>query len=174
MPVYRFTLAGSAPRTKKNSPTIATFGRHQRAVLVPSEAFRNWAKDVLTLRPIIHAKVTGLPIAEPCHIAALVYRDAETGDWTGYVDAIADVIQADVWQCQGTDCRKKMTTHRAPAVCEHCFGRVLKRTRQGLGIILDDRQIQHWDGSRLRKDSARPRVELTITTIADPQKDLFA
>lgn len=32
------------------------------------------------------------------------------------------------------------------------------------GILADDKWIVSWDGSRLRKDAERPRVEVTIAT----------
>ena len=32
------------------------------------------------------------------------------------------------------------------------------------GIVENDKFIVSWDGSRLRKDAARPRVELVLTT----------
>lgn len=36
---------------------------------------------------------------------------------------------------------------------------------QKAGIISNDVLIRHWDGSRLLKDAARPRIELTIQEI---------
>jgi len=36
-------------------------------------------------------------------------------------------------------------------------------------IIKNDRQLIHWDGSRLKKDKERPRVEFTLTEIDDVQ-----
>lgn len=175
MPVYRITLAGSAPRTKKNHATIVRMGKFERPALIPSEPFQAWFKDILTLKPSIHAQLEGLPITDPVSVQALVYRDANVGDWTGYVDAIADAIQTDVWQCQRDGCRSKTTARRVPVACPKCGERLrIKHARKGLAIILDDSQIVHWDGTRLLKDSVRPRVELTITTIADEQKGLFA
>lgn len=34
------------------------------------------------------------------------------------------------------------------------------------GVVCDDVQLVAWDGSRLLKDSANPRVELTLTPVA--------
>lgn len=34
-------------------------------------------------------------------------------------------------------------------------------------VLIDDKFIVSWDGSRLLKDSARPRVELVLTPIGD-------
>lgn len=173
MAVYRITLAGSPPRTKKNSPQIIRFGKTARPVLVPSEAYLAWFRDVLTLKTSIHSQLDCLPIAEPVSIAAAIYRDAERGDWTGYVDAIADAIQTDVWQCQADKCKAKTISLRVPVACPQCGERLrIKHTRKGLAIILDDSQIVHWDGTRLLTDPTRPRVELTITTIPPQQQEL--
>jgi hypothetical protein len=34
------------------------------------------------------------------------------------------------------------------------------------GVVANDRLIMSWDGSRLLKDSANPRVELTLEEVA--------
>lgn len=36
---------------------------------------------------------------------------------------------------------------------------------QEAGVVADDRLIASWDGSRLHKDSARPRIELEIAPL---------
>lgn len=36
---------------------------------------------------------------------------------------------------------------------------------QAAGILVDDQQIEDWDGSRRLKDAARPRVEIFITVV---------
>lgn len=33
------------------------------------------------------------------------------------------------------------------------------------GVVANDKWIQSWDGSRLAKDKANPRVELTLTPL---------
>jgi hypothetical protein len=38
---------------------------------------------------------------------------------------------------------------------------------EAVGIVANDRFITQWDGSRLLKDSARPRVELVLTKVED-------
>ncbi len=43
------------------------------------------------------------------------------------------------------------------------FYQALADTLQNAGVILNDRQITTWDGSRLRKDARAPRVEVLIT-----------
>ncbi len=167
----RITLF-AAPRCKKNNPRIIRGLNHP--VLLPSEAYTEWFKEVLKQRPLIQQQLAGIaPINKPVAIAATIYREALQGDWTGYVEAIADAIQEEVWSCES--CGKRATTAK-PSACIHCGHWKIKRTRKGLGIILDDKQIQHWDGTRLAKDAQCPRIELALTILADPtppQQGLF-
>jgi Holliday junction resolvase RusA-like endonuclease len=37
------------------------------------------------------------------------------------------------------------------------------------GVVVDDKWIVSWDGSRLMKDADRPRVELTLTSAEETQ-----
>lgn len=140
----------------------------------PSEGFEEWFNLIYPTRFQIQSELAALgvklPILEPVAISALIYREADRGDWTGYVDAIADAIQAELWQCQL--CRKKTMVL---AGCPSCRASIaaMRHARKGLGIIGDDRQIEHWDGTRLMKDSTRPRIELTVRTLAAPQASLF-
>lgn len=170
MTLPRITLEGPAPRTKKNSPVIVR-GLKQ-PILLPSEAYREWLAAILPLKASIRASIPGLPIVGDVAVQALFYRDRQTGDCTGYYEALADAIQSDVWACG--KCKSRTPSDRTPGCCSKCGERFdLKLKARGLGIIQNDRQIQHWDGSRLLVDSARPRIELVITTIDPPQKGLF-
>lgn len=45
-------------------------------------------------------------------------------------------------------------------VLEHC------------GVVLNDRFLVSWDGSRLLKDAAQPRVEVVLTVLGDAQLEL--
>ena len=36
---------------------------------------------------------------------------------------------------------------------------------EAAGIVADDKWITQWDGSRLRKDANRPRIEVTLTAL---------
>ena len=38
---------------------------------------------------------------------------------------------------------------------------------EAAGVLADDKWIVQWDGSRLRKDANRPRIEVTLTAIID-------
>ncbi len=139
------------PRTKKNSPIIV---HHlERAVLVPSEAYREWhAGAAKLLRPQIPelrrllAERHGfdiLPIKFPIHMSAVFYRHAYVGDLFGFLDGIADFLNDDL--------RPKSQRDADP-------GNPLK-------ILDNDKWIYSVDGSRLLKDSARPRIELTLQEI---------
>ena len=38
---------------------------------------------------------------------------------------------------------------------------------EAAGVLADDKWIVQWDGSRLRKDKDRPRIEVTLTAVSD-------
>lgn len=42
-----------------------------------------------------------------------------------------------------------------------------------LGVVQNDRLIVSWDGTRLLKDDACPRVEITLTAVAEAQQSMF-
>ena len=44
------------------------------------------------------------------------------------------------------------------------FYQALADVLQAAGVVVDDKWIVSWDGSRLDTDSARPRIELVITS----------
>jgi hypothetical protein len=137
-----FTLKG-APRTKKTHNRIVqvkgkggTFPR-----ILPSAQHVDWfhtaSLQLNGIRESFRLGGCALPIEGPVAVKALFYREAEVGDWTGYVQALADLLG---WQE-----RDKQT-----------------RTVHYLGIIRDDVQIQHWDHTRLLKDAKNPRVEVEV------------
>jgi hypothetical protein len=134
----------------------------------PSPDYKEWFDEMYLLRNdlVDQCKAAGfqIPFTEPVGIKALFYRDRLTGDFDGYTAALADMIQSDQWRCKA--CRKK--TFRI-ADCPHCGAKVcfLEHCRKGLGLIQDDKQIAHWDGTRLKKDAINPRVELTISLYDD-------
>lgn len=180
----------SAPVTKKNHPVLVRGSKIPR--LFPSDEYRNWLKFQLTRKAALKEKLgVAVPIRNKCSIEATVYRVGDVGDWTGYCDAIADCLEPDVYKCQRPDknarqkrngkivlesvCAKKIVTDEAPAKCPFCASPVPKKVRTGLGILFNDRLIEHWDGTRLKVDSQRPRIELIIrwTEEAPPQRLLF-
>jgi hypothetical protein len=100
----------------------------------------------MTQVPIIRAVFARadiiLPIAGDVSIKATFWRDRNSGDLLGYEQALADFLQEPV-QRNG------------------------KTVRKGSGVILDDRQVVSWDGSRLAKDAGRPRIEITIEVVRE-------
>lgn len=139
------------PRTKKNSPQLIPHMKHP--ILVPSEAYREWHRGAAKLlRPQIPelrrllAERHGfdiLPIKFPISMEALFYRHAYVGDLFGFLDGIADFLNDDL--------RPKSQRDADP-------GNPLK-------ILDNDKWIYSVDGSRLLKDSSRPRIELTLQEI---------
>ena len=88
--------------------------------------------------------------------------------WQEWCDAVAPQIRA--WAL-----RNRVQPIARPVNCAALFYRDALRGDavgfyQGLadvlekaGIVENDKFIVSWDGSRLRKDAARPRVELALT-----------
>lgn len=130
-----------APRTKKTSNAVvfkrvATktlpsgfCTRCRRAALpivLPSEAFRDFQATAL---PHLRRQWRGRPpIAAPVCVNATFYREALRGDLVGYMQALADVLEA-------------------------------------AGVLVNDRLIVAWDGTRMEKDAARPRIEIEIAIL---------
>lgn len=158
----RLVISGVAPRTHKNSPQIfrgisdaflrdlilsyqqdLPMGPHgegtvfdwlknrdsalPRPMMLPSANYQIWHHGATKAAlPVLEKLRTYLPITTAVHVLAKVYREADQGDWCGYMQGIGD------WM-------------------EHA------------GVLLNDRQIASWDGSRLYKDADNPRVELWVT-----------
>ena len=77
-----------APRTKKTSQRILTFGKFKK--IVPSVAYLAWRDAVV---PQLRAQAIELGIARPVNLCAFFYRDALRGDLIGYIQGLADVLQ---------------------------------------------------------------------------------
>ena len=199
----RITLPGR-PATKKNSPrvmpmmskadveelvsalkkasthreSISAIMKHVRLSVQPSEAHEAWFEASIWQRGGIQAAVRQLgfvlPITKPVQVSAVFYRDRDAGDLLGYCQALGDLIQEERWSCQ--DCGKRYyALHQRCPGCNASIAR-FRQSRQGLGLIEDDRQIVSWDGSRLAVDKARPRIEMALTILAEPtppQQGLF-
>ncbi len=131
---FRFTVTG-APRTKKNSgqmvPAISQAGKAFVRV-VPSEAYRKWHKQAEPQLQVFKIQQRIPAIDTPVNVAAIFYRDVDTGDAVGYYQGLADALQK-------------------------------------AEILLDDKFITQWDGSRMLKDARNPRIEVTITVLAGGQ-----
>lgn len=138
----RVVLTG-VPRTKKSHNRIVRVGGFNK--ILPSKAHEAWFKAAMTTVPKLQhwARKEGfeLPLKGPVEVRAIFYRDAQRGDLLGFLQAIADWMQAPVTRL---------------------YNGVPRVTRQGAGIICDDVQIVSWDGSRLEKDAANPRVDIIV------------
>jgi hypothetical protein len=150
-----FTIAGP-PRTKKTSNRIvqirAKGGGRGFTKILPSEAHEAWFKAAMQQAPGIRAALlragVRLPLAGLLNVRAMFYRDRLSGDATGFYQGLADWLQEPRANKDG------------------------KTIRQGAGIIRDDAQIVSWDGSRLLKDAARPRIEVQIEVVEAGQQEL--
>lgn len=105
--------------------------------VLPSESYSAWFADVVTFRPLIHAELRRAGVQLPL---------------TGPVHVCATIYRAQ---------RSGDATGFYQAI-----GDAIQEKRGGLGLIADDAQIVHWDGSRLEVDREYPRVELEITETA--------
>lgn len=124
------------PRTKKNHAQLITHMKHP--VLLPSKAYTEWERGAsAAMAPTIHAMRDALPITFPVNCKAVFYRDALRGDAVGFYQAVADFLQKDL----------------------------ARKGQAPLQVLADDKWIVSWDGSRLDKDAARPRIEVELTEI---------
>lgn len=150
-----FVIEGP-PRTKKTSNRIIRFGKKKEFVkIMPSEQYIEWHKLSMQQAPVIRTRLRAqsvraglvLPITEPVRVKAVFYREKRTGDLVGYMQALGDWLQESK-QRNG------------------------KTVRTGAGIILDDSQIDSWDGSRREHDKMRPRIEVLIEIIPGGQIEM--
>ena len=141
--ILKFTILGP-PRTKKTSNRLIRVGGFHK--VLPSKAYCDWLKTALQWGPMIrHAARKAhfdVPLQGRVAIRATFFRDANRGDLTGYEQALADALQEPLY-------------------------RGMKQIREGIGIIQDDRQIVHWDGTRLAVDRENPRVEVEVILLED-------
>lgn len=199
MKQLRFTLL-VRPATKKTGNRIVGMGKPCRSCgkrkfqrVLPSEQFEEFEASCLQIGAPIVAAIRGrlsdgatLPITKPVHVRALFYRDRGVGDWTGFTNALADVLQGERYTVECPDCGRGRKigaeTLQDGQFRLECLGCGLtwtgnaaqaKLSRRGLGIIADDQLIKHWDGTRLLKDSARPRIEIEINVIEPDQGELL-
>jgi hypothetical protein len=62
--------------------------------LLPSQAYRDWeAGAVKAVLPVLEPLRRFFPINYSCHLLAKVYRDADRGDWCGYMQGIGDFLE---------------------------------------------------------------------------------
>lgn len=136
------------PRTKKNSAQMIPHLKRQ--LLVPSKAYLEW---------------------ERCAIRSLLGQGVIKripGDKPTYRVQGAEPIAVPV-NCRALIYRDAL---RGDAVG---FYQAIGDFLQLAGVVTNDKFIVSWDGSRLLKDAARPRVELELSRIGESvQGELFA
>lgn len=90
-----FTITGT-PRTKKNHgqmvPGVSKAGKAFTRI-VPSEAYRKWHREAKPQLQVLKLVGGIVAIDTPMNVAAIFYRDAETGDAVGYYQGLADALQ---------------------------------------------------------------------------------
>jgi hypothetical protein len=185
------------PVTKKTSNRIAGLGKPCHACgkrkiqrVMPSEQFEAFESAVLdegaVIIPALRSKGASLPITGPVHVRALFYRDADRGDVCGFQQALGDVLQGERYTVACPNCQRGrkigievVQTGRFDLECLGCGhgwtanATQAKLSRRGLGIIADDSQIVHWDGTRLMIDRERPRIEVEVIVIEQAQMGIF-
>lgn len=102
--------------------------------MLPSPQFEAWNKTAQWSLFVEVKRKMPRSVTAPVNCAALIYREALTGDAVGYYQALADALEE-------------------------------------AGIVENDRLIVSWDGSRLLKDAANPRIEVTLTAVADEPQE---
>lgn len=131
------------PRTKKNHAQIART-KDGRVFIVQAKPLLEWTADArVQLAAVWRAKTS---VNWPLNLCATFYRDKDIGDLGNYLAALCDVLQPQ----RKWDKRNRLWITSWP------------------GIVADDRLIMGFDGSRVAVDRARPRVELTLSTLQPP------
>jgi Holliday junction resolvase RusA-like endonuclease len=123
-----FVVPG-AGRTKKNSSRVVRNGGFTR--VLPSAAHEAWyrsAKQAFDADIRAMRVAARIPIGRPVRVSATFFRDRNTGDLVGYMQALADFLE-------------------------------------GQGVLVDDKWIASWEGTRLDKDAERPRIEVEMEVL---------
>ena len=151
--MIRIELLGP-PRTKKSHNQIfpityfdkKTGQKRTMHKVMPSEAYREWFKEAMgsvhQIKSWARQNGVELPVKGQVWVKAIFYCDtAGVGDLVGYEQGLGDWLQ-----------EPKIDMKKNPP----------RMTRDGAGIITDDKNIASWDGSRVRIDRQNPRIEIEI------------
>lgn len=142
-------ISGNCPKCR--SAVFVTIDEAARKVM-PSDEYEQFALECMWFRGQLHQAIRfPLPITGPVAVKATFYRAGDYGDLLGYEQALADVLQAEAWS--------KAKPGQAP-----------KKRRDGLGLIVDDKQIRSWDGSRLA--IGEPHIAVEISVLGESQERL--
>lgn len=124
------------PRTKKNSPQLIPHMKHP--IMVPSEAYREWERN--GLRQLARDGV--------------LKRDHLAKTWVYLGGQITVPVN-----CRALIYRDRLVGDAVG------FYQAIGDFLEVAGIVQNDRLIQSWDGTRLLKDAARPRIELVLEEV---------
>lgn len=130
-------------------------GAKLRALVFPSEAWRNWVRQALVT--IEGARL--LPIARSSPAAYLLAKQGETGRaWRPITARVS---------CRAIFYRKQDGPGDLVGYFQGLADLLEKR-----GVLEDDSLIRSWDGSRLDVDRQQPRVEVELVELAMAQASL--
>ena len=109
----------------------------------------------------VHAKVRGRTVPLPSEAYKKMARDVSAwaqekvvkGRWACWLDLQQPLNCAAIFY---------RDANRGDAVG---YYQGLADALEAAGIVADDKWITQWDGSRLRKDANRPRIEVTLTAL---------
>ncbi len=143
------------PRTKKNHPVIVR--GLKRPVLLPSPEYREW--ESAALKTFVRNGY-----------ARRIVERVDGSETVRHVWLGEDIIAGPA-NCRALIYREKLTGDAVG------YYQAIGDFLQKLGAVENDKWLQSWDGSRLLKDAARPRVEVEITLIGPApavQGEIFA
>lgn len=135
-----FTLPVT-PRTKKNSRVHAKV--RGRTVPLPSKVYRKMEDQ----------------IAQWAHSSLATSAKSLVLDWNLQASRASALHLAQPLNCAAIFYRDAL---RGDAVG---YYQGLADALESAGVLSDDKWITQWDGSRMRKDAKRPRIEVTLTAL---------
>lgn len=151
------TILG-APRTKKTSSRIVGSGpkctacgkRTGRPFLIPSKDNIEWTKDAVRQLRDQTAAMAHAPSCKCRSCFPSIDRPAPT-----YIDV-------------PVNCRALFYRDRLTGDANNYYASLADALEEA-GVVTNDKLIVSWDGSRLRKDAERPRIELELTPVDDAE-----
>jgi hypothetical protein len=147
-----------SPKTKKNHSQIVP--HLDRSLLIPSKEYLEWeriASDELIRAGLckrVHVPAKAVPGKKPRTKFAIVLARGTMIDYR-------------------VTCRALFYRAR-DAGDANGFYQAAADFLQHVGILKNDALIRDWDGSRLLKDPANPRIEIRLTQLMAVEQDLFA
>lgn len=141
-PLLCVTLPGQI-RSPKNHRVMLMQGR--RLCQVPSDAYRRWEQGAFQALSRAVAGKHDFPHRGPVWVQVIAYVRGQAPDLVAVLEAVGDVLQGEWVTSRG------------------------RKVRPYWAVILDDRQIRSWDGSRVIRvvDPAQVRTEVRVYPFRD-------